>query len=80
MTSPAPTSFELIFVHGTWARDGTYGQRDTFFVEKLMEFAGEAACYRRFTWSGRNTVSARERGAKEFTEFVAKLPPNTKTR
>lgn len=69
-----PTAFELVFVHGTWARSGKYGQEGTYFVNKLMEFAGPGSGYFRFPWSGRNTVSAREQAVMEFKAFVANLP------
>src|SRR5262245_17458401 len=78
---PSTISYDLIFVHGTWARNSEYGRRGTPFVENLMAFAGSSATHHRFTWEGRNRVGARERGCKEFKDFVAGLPPkapNTK--
>jgi hypothetical protein len=78
---PSTISYDLIFVHGTWARNSEYGRRGTPFVEDLMAFAGSSATHHRFTWEGWNRVGARERGCKEFKEFVAGLPPkapNTK--
>jgi hypothetical protein len=69
--------FDLIFVHGTWAKNSEFGERETFFVRTIMNTLGAQATHMRFSWSGRNTVTAREIATQDFQVFLKKLPPKS---
>jgi hypothetical protein len=68
-------SYEFIFVHGTWASTNEFGQPTSKLVMAMMEFAGSGSTFQRFTWSGQNTVTAREKASKEFAKLILSLPP-----
>jgi hypothetical protein len=68
-------SYEFIFVHGTWASTNEFGQLTSKLVMAMMEFAGSGSTFQRFTWSGRNTVTAREEASTQFAELILSLPP-----
>ena len=58
---------ELILVHGTWSNRNIW---KSSFAEQIARLLGHAVTIRPFDWSGRNTVTAREKAASEFIEFV----------
>jgi hypothetical protein len=60
---------ELIMVHGTWSNRKIW---ESPFAQHLAELLRPEVRVAAFEWSGRNSVTAREKASSDFIEFVKK--------
>lgn len=60
----------VTLIHGTWARDAVWTQRDSPLCQALEKEFGSDLSIRVFPWSGRNSFSARSLAAIELRAFL----------
>ncbi len=52
-------AYVVTLVHGTWAPQAAWTQRDSFFRRQLETGINDTVAFERFSWSGENTHAAR---------------------
>jgi len=70
----------ITMVHGTWGRRSRWFQENSDFRRALEAGLGKehiTATVRPFLWSGKNSVFARTRAAKELAELLGSEPDDT---
>jgi hypothetical protein len=68
----------ITFIHGTFAKDAPWTQPDSPFTKKLVENLKEQVTFESFTWSGKNSHTARMKAAESLAarlkEQIEKSP------
>ena len=60
----------FILIHGTWARDATWVNRDSALGKRLAEEFPQVKVAEPFRWSGANQFKARHVAAQDFVEHL----------
>jgi hypothetical protein len=63
----------ITLVHGTWARDAVWTLPSSFLCGRFREQLGEKVLIRRFQWSGKNSIRARNVAAKALSNELRSL-------
>lgn len=75
MSTNAEAPIEIILIHGTFARRASWTDPEkSTLCMYLRQALGSHVSFLRFTWSGLNTFSAREKAADRLYEFVLQQP------
>jgi pimeloyl-ACP methyl ester carboxylesterase len=72
-TEDAPVdepSTVITLVHGTWSRRAAWTQPGSPLRRTLSRAAAGPVVFHRFGWSGRNSISARQRGVRELVRHL----------
>ncbi len=72
---PLPSAPKVVvtLVHGTWARRATWTMSGSPLRDTLSRVVNAPIAFTRFVWSGRNSISARQRAVKDLTEHLRSL-------
>lgn len=77
MSEPAQINYVVTLVHGTWARDSEWYQTNSQFCKDLAASL-PGAIFHPFSWTGKNSPTARHVAAKtlahDLTNLVAAYP------